>query len=125
MRAIRVRTMMAAVAVVAGLLALGNEAIIRVSRTDHARFHAGRADWFAAQARAYRGDRPGVADQCRRLAAWHHARAEQYRRSRRYDHEAEMKQDLAQTLLENSVDRTVTVDFQARRRVTRGQPPWL
>lgn len=116
---------MAAVAVVAGLLAAGNEAIIRVARAGHARFQAGRADWFAAQARAYRGGLPGVADECRRLAAWHRSRAEQYRRSRRYDHEAEMREDAAQTLLEAPVDRAITGDFHARRRAARGQPPWL
>ncbi len=118
-RTIRLRTLMVATALVACALGGINEGIVRHARSRHITFHDARAKSFANQAAAYRGNQPGVRDQSREYADWHRKRAEAYRRSRKYDHEIEMKQDLAQTEVENRVDRLLTVDRDARRAAGR------
>ncbi len=120
MKPLRVRTLMLVVALVAVTLGLVDEGIVRYARGGHARFHEGRARWFAAQAGAYRGRGDGVREESLRFSEWHRKRAEAYRLSRKYDHEAEMIEDSRQAERESPVDRRLVIDRDARRSEIRG-----
>jgi hypothetical protein len=119
MKTIRLRTLMVVIAVIGCALALINEGIIYYARSWHVGYHEDRARWFASQAEAYRGNQPGVREESLRLADSHRKRADEYRRSRKYDHEIEIIQDSRQMERENPVDRLLVIDRNARRAAAR------
>jgi hypothetical protein len=61
----------------------------------------------------------GVREESFRLADWHRRRADEYRRSRKYDHEIEIKQDGRQIEHENPVDRLLVIDLDTRQAAAR------
>ncbi len=114
MKTIRLRALMAVIAVIGCALALINEGISYYARSWHVRYHEDRARWFASQAAAYRGNQPGVHEESLRLADSHRKRADEYRRSRKFDYEIEIIQDGRQMERENPVDRLLVIDRNAQ-----------
>jgi len=119
MKTIRVRTLMVVIALIACALALVNEGIIYYARSWHVGYHEDRVKWFTSQAEAYRGNQPGVREESLRLAESHRKRADDYRRSRKYDYEIELIQDSRQMERENPIDRLLAIDRDARRAAAR------
>lgn len=107
LRGIRLRTMLIGIAVVAVILAAGREALIRYETRGFIEFHEARSALFLDRARQHETSRPDVAGEYQRLARWHHDRAEMYRRARSYTYEKEMKEDLRQTIREQTFDQSL------------------
>jgi hypothetical protein len=106
---------MVAIALIGCALALVNEAVIHYARSWHVRYHEQRATWFASQAEAYRGNQSGVREEGLRFADWHRKRANEYRRSRKFDYEIALIQDSRRMERENPVDRLLVIDRDARK----------
>ena len=110
---------MVAIALIGCALALINEAIISYARSWHVGYHQDTATWFASQGEAYRGNQPGVREESLSVAEWHRKRADEYRRSRKFDHEIEIIQDSRKMESENPLDRLLVIDRNVRMRAGR------
>ena len=104
---VRVRTLLATIAVLALAFASVREAAIWHETRKFITFHEQRARWLRDQSTQFPSNRADSGREFRRYADWHEERAVFYRRAHKTYFSDEMKEDLRQTEREQAISQTL------------------